>query len=65
MRVKVNGIPETVEPCSIAEYVQTKGLKPTMLVVECNRQIIKQDQWNEVLLKDNDLLELLSFVGGG
>ena len=65
MHIKVNGKHETVEPCSIADYVQAKGMNPTSLVVEFNQQIIKQDQWDAVQIKDNDTLELLSFVGGG
>lgn len=65
MQLKVNGKYETGEPCSIADYVQAKGLNPTSLVVEYNHKIIKQDQWDAVQLKDNDTLELLSFVGGG
>lgn len=65
MQIKVNGKHETVEPCSIADYVQAKGLNPTSLVIECNRKIIKQDRWDAVQIKDNDTLELLSFVGGG
>lgn len=65
MQIKVNGRLEVVEPCSIADYVQAKGLKSTSLVVTFNQQIIKQEQWDAVPLKDNDTLELLSFVGGG
>jgi sulfur carrier protein len=65
MQINVNGIHETIEPCSIADYVRARGLNPTSLVIEWNQQLLKQNQWKTVQLNENDSLELLSFVGGG
>lgn len=65
MNILVNGRKETIDPCTIAELVSVKRLPAGSLVVEHNRQIIKQAQWSEVHLKEDDQLELLSFVGGG
>ena len=65
MQIKVNGKNETVEPCSIDDYVRTRGLNPESIVIVCNQQIVQQDRWYAVQLKDKDTLELLSFVGGG
>lgn len=65
MQLKVNGRRENLQPCSISDYIQAKGLNKTSLVVEHNQKLIKQDQWDTVQLKNNDTLELLSFVGGG
>jgi sulfur carrier protein len=65
MQINVNGKHETIEPCSIADYVHAKGMNPASLVIECNQKILKQEQWNTVQLEENDTLELLSFVGGG
>ena len=65
MEIIVNGQKETTLPCSIAEFVANKGLAPGALVVELNQQIIKQQQWQAIQLKEDDRLELLSFVGGG
>jgi sulfur carrier protein len=65
MELIINGVSETVSPCTITELVTRKGLAPGALVVELNQQIIKQEQWPAVQLKEGDHLELLSFVGGG
>lgn len=65
MKIIVNGVTETGPPCTVAELVARKGIEPGSLVVELNQQIIKQEQWPSIQLKDNDRLELLSFVGGG
>jgi len=65
MKITINGQPETVEPCSIAQLVDRRGLNPEALVVELNMQIVRQERWNDTRLNDGDTLELLSFVGGG
>lgn len=65
MKVIINGETQTIEPCTIAQLVKRRDLRPESLVVELNLQIVKQDQWPHTQLKDGDTLELLSFVGGG
>jgi len=65
MDIFVNGERETSQPCSIAELVVRKGLLTDGLVVELNQRIVKHEQWQAVRLKENDEIELLSFVGGG
>lgn len=65
MKIIVNGKDEKLEPCTIEELVTVKGVAKGALVVEHNRQIVPQDRWKDIDLKDGDQLELLSFVGGG
>ena len=65
MEIVVNGERESLEPCTIADLVMRRGLDAGSLVVECNRAIVKQEQWPTIRLQAGDRLELLSFVGGG
>ena len=66
MKIKVNGQIETVkEEITILDFVESKGLNPQNVVVEYNLNIVKSEQWNQTILKENDSLEVLSFVGGG
>ena len=65
MDIFVNGKRETGPPCTIAELAARKGLLIDGLVVELNRRIVKHEEWQAVRLKNNDAIELLSFVGGG
>jgi thiamine biosynthesis protein ThiS len=65
MDIFINGKQETSPPCSIAELVARKGLLTDGLVVELNLRIVKHEQWQAIQLKENDVIELLSFVGGG
>ena len=65
MQVTVNGKIESVDSCSILEFVKLKGLTPEKVVVEHNRKIVKRDNWSQIRLQDNDSLEVIALVGGG
>lgn len=65
MKITVNGNPETIDACSIADYLAGKGLTGEGVVVEHNSHIVKRAEWPKVQLLDKDNLEILSFVGGG
>jgi sulfur carrier protein len=65
MQLTINGREEEIMARTIAELVHQKGLDADRLVVEHNMNIVKQDQWRYVQLREGDTLELLSFVGGG
>jgi len=62
----VNGKQEVLkDSISIGEYITQKGLNPDTVVVEHNYNIIQKEEWSNVFLKENDVLEVLRFVGGG
>jgi sulfur carrier protein len=65
MEILINGKREVCTSRTIAELLAKKGIPSDALVVELNGSIIKQGQWPNIMLKDNDILELLNFVGGG
>lgn len=65
MKITVNGNLEEILPCSILAFVRSKGLCGDGVVVEHNYHIVKEDQWDTIQLKEDDNLEILSFVGGG
>ncbi|MGB3209401.1 MAG: sulfur carrier protein ThiS [Desulforhopalus sp.] len=65
IEIRVNGSDERVDECTIESLVAGKGLVTSSLVVEYNGRIVKQADWNEVMLGQGDVLELLNFVGGG
>ncbi|MFZ5986271.1 MAG: sulfur carrier protein ThiS [Bacillota bacterium] len=50
---------------SLIELLSIKGLEPERVVVEYNFQVLKREEWDKVILKENDTLEVLRFVGGG
>ncbi|QJW49179.1 sulfur carrier protein ThiS [bacterium BFN5] len=66
MELTVNGkILEFQEELSIAMLVEKKGFNPETIIIELNYEIIKREKWDETILKQNDHLEVLTFVGGG
>lgn len=66
MKLIINGQPATVtEALRLPELLALKGLNPERLAVELNGEIVPKSRYHEVILKEQDTLELLSFVGGG
>ncbi|MFA5168214.1 MAG: sulfur carrier protein ThiS [Candidatus Omnitrophota bacterium] len=66
MILTLNGKQESVEkPLSLDELVKTQGLCPDKIVVEHNFSIISKEDWSKITLKDQDRVEIISFVGGG
>ena len=66
VQVMLNGKEEIVEiEMNVTRFLQSKGMDFTTIIVEYNGEIIKQQTWESVMLKNNDRLEVLKFVGGG
>ncbi len=66
MLLVINGKEQTLEhPLTLAQLVETLGMKGDRVAVELNREIIPRPQWPETTLNDGDRLEIVHFVGGG
>lgn len=66
MQIKVNGLMEQVtDNSTLKDFLQVKKLTLDTIVVVHNTKILDREQWNQVILHENDTLEVLHFVGGG
>jgi len=66
MNIRINGTVELIDRAgSIAELIAGKGLHPERVVVEHNRRMVPRGEWPDVMLKEDDSIEIVSFVGGG
>lgn len=67
MKVFINGKQEQLEQSelTIMEFIVNKGLQPDHVVVEYNGSVLDSEQWQQTIMKENDQLEVLRFVGGG
>jgi sulfur carrier protein len=66
MEIKVNGITEPLETeMNLLDFVSSKGLEPTGVVLLLNDEIVKREYWTDKIVKENDSLEVLRFVSGG
>ena len=63
--VKINGEAKEIAGKNLLEYLIENGFNPDHLVVECNLEIIQKEQFGSVTIQDEDVIEVLRFVGGG
>jgi sulfur carrier protein len=66
MQIVVNGEKKIInEKMSLAELIKELGIDSQRVAVELNRNIIDKADYSKTILKDNDSLEIVSFIGGG
>jgi len=67
MQLKINGKEETVtEVQSMTDLLKIRGVKtPEAVSVELNGEFLKREDFETTILKENDEIEFLYFVGGG
>lgn len=66
MELIINGkAKEFRERLTVGQLLQQLNLSPELVVVELNRIIVSPDRHDKTILKPNDTLELVQFVGGG
>lgn len=64
--MKVNGkdiaLKETI---TLSDFLKSNNYNMGLIVIELNGKIVSKDKYNTVNLKDTDVMEVLTFVGGG
>ena len=63
--VKLNGQTADIAGKSIAEIVEEGGYNPARVAVELNGNIVPKAKYAETVAGENDVIEIVSFVGGG
>nr|WP_294650724.1 sulfur carrier protein ThiS [uncultured Blautia sp.] len=63
--VMINGEAKEIAGKNLLEYLKENGFNPEQLVVERNFEIISKEQFGSVTIQDEDVIEVLRFVGGG
>ena len=64
--MKVNG--KDLEPTpqmTVGDLVLSVGCRPDRVAVELNGKIVPRSDYSSVLLKNDDSVEIVGFVGGG
>ncbi|GIM28898.1 thiamine biosynthesis protein ThiS [Clostridium polyendosporum] len=61
----INGKEYQFKDITIKEVLKEFNLNEEKVVVEVNFEIIPKEQYGNFILKQNDSLEVISFVGGG
>lgn len=64
--VRLNGEEREVPAgLTVRGLLEWLDLRPGMVVVEHNREILRRERYDEAAVRDGDTLELVHFVGGG
>ena len=62
----INGEKQTlIEPVSLDVFLKREGYQKNRIAVERNGEIVPKSEYEKVMVTDNDLLEIVTFVGGG
>ncbi|OGP74130.1 MAG: thiamine biosynthesis protein ThiS [Deltaproteobacteria bacterium RBG_13_58_19] len=65
MQLTVNGEPRQVAQANLLALLAELGLNPLATVVERNGVIVDRAAYQETLLAEGDVLEIVRIVGGG
>ena len=66
MFITVNGKKkELITALTVAEYLEENGYVTSQIAVELNEEILPKADYSTVKLQENDVMEVVSFMGGG
>lgn len=66
MNIKVNGKDHQFdEPLNINQLLTAMKIKNSMIVVELNLNIIIKENYDKTFIKNDDVIEIVGFAGGG
>ncbi len=63
--IQINGEKIDEEEIILMEYLLSHNYRPERIAVECNEEIVPKSQFSQCILHSGDVVEIVSFVGGG
>ncbi|NOX97209.1 MAG: sulfur carrier protein ThiS [Nitrospirae bacterium] len=66
MNLVINGKKKELEEgTTVGRLLKIKKVRPEVVTVELNDQIIEREKYGDTILKEGDRLELVYYMGGG
>ena len=66
MKVTINGeIKELESEVTLSRLLELFSLPSQRVAVELNREVIRRQAWDSTVVRDDDRIEIVHFVGGG
>lgn len=66
MNIILNGKPYVIENSNnLLNILETLDINPQNLIAEVNGEIITAKEFENKIINENDVIELVKFVGGG
>ena len=63
--VYINGCEQAANGKSVVDVIDEMNIDIRTIAVELNEEIVSKADYDKTTLKDGDVLEVVSFVGGG
>lgn len=64
--ITLNGKKEELpQEMNLAELLKKKNIRPEVVTVEINDRVLSRQEFEKTVIKDNDRLEFVYFMGGG
>ncbi len=63
--VTINGEEKNCAGMTVSQYLERTAYDPMRIAVERNGDIVPKTAYADTVLQDNDVIEVVSFVGGG
>ena len=63
--VKINGEDVDAAGVVLGKYLDDNGYNRLTIAVERNYEIVTKDKYDDVTIEDGDVIDVVSFVGGG
>ncbi|MBM0637203.1 sulfur carrier protein ThiS [Campylobacter sp. VicNov18] len=61
----INGEKLNFKELRFIDYIQEKNLKIEFIALELNGEIVPRDEFENLVFREDDKAEIVSFVGGG
>ena len=55
----------TIVPITVKDLINYFGYKSILFVIEYNNYICNQNEWDKIRVANDDIIELITIVGGG
>ena len=66
IKIKLNGKNKTIEDgYSLNELINDLNIPIKKVAIEFNKEIINKKNTKKIKLKNNDIIEIVHFIGGG
>lgn len=66
MKLIINGEnKEFTDSLTLSDIIKNLQVENKVMAAAVNMNIVKKQDWNSFIPKENDSIELLNFVGGG
>jgi len=66
IKIKINGkIKTIIDRLTLYELMDNLKIPITKVAIELNKEIINKKKIREIKLKNNDIIEIVHFIGGG